>query len=98
MVSPIESVEQLAGQKEIRYGAVEGGSTQEFFKVIHLDKKLGRILKCQLFYRIAKTIHTDVCGLLCLNGVRVYLLNLLPREFRKLGKAKFLFSNHRQSV
>jgi hypothetical protein len=34
MVSPIESAEQLSRQTEIQYGAVEGGSTKEFFKVI----------------------------------------------------------------
>ena len=33
MVSPIESAEDLAKQTEIQYGAVEGGSTQEFFRV-----------------------------------------------------------------
>jgi hypothetical protein len=33
MVSPIESAEQLSRQTEIQYGAVEGGSTKEFFKV-----------------------------------------------------------------
>jgi glutamate receptor 2 len=34
MVSPIESAEQLSRQTEIQYGAVEGGATKEFFKVI----------------------------------------------------------------
>ena len=33
MVSPIESAEDLAKQTEIQYGAVEGGSTKEFFRV-----------------------------------------------------------------
>ena len=33
MVSPIESAEQLSRQTEIQYGAVEGGSTKEFFRV-----------------------------------------------------------------
>lgn len=33
MISPIESVEQLSRQTEIQYGALEGGSTQEFFRV-----------------------------------------------------------------
>jgi hypothetical protein len=32
MVSPIESAEQLSRQTEIQYGAVEAGSTKEFFK------------------------------------------------------------------
>jgi hypothetical protein len=32
MVSPIESAEDLAKQTEIQYGAVEGGSTREFFR------------------------------------------------------------------
>jgi len=35
MVNPIESAEDLAKQNEIRYGAVEGGSTVEFFKVFY---------------------------------------------------------------
>ncbi len=34
MVSPIESAEDLAKQTEIQYGAVDGGSTKEFFRVI----------------------------------------------------------------
>ena len=34
MVSPIESAEQLSRQTEIQYGAVEGGATKEFFKVM----------------------------------------------------------------
>lgn len=38
MISPIESVEQLSRQTEIQYGALEGGSTQEFFRVF-LRKK-----------------------------------------------------------
>ncbi len=33
MVSPIESAEDLAKQTDIQYGAVEGGSTMEFFRV-----------------------------------------------------------------
>jgi hypothetical protein len=33
MVSPIESAEDLVKQTEIQYGAVEGGSTKEFFSV-----------------------------------------------------------------
>ena len=33
MQSPIESAEDLAKQTEIKYGTVDGGSTQEFFKV-----------------------------------------------------------------
>ena len=33
MVSPIESAEDLAKQTEIQYGAVDGGSTKEFFRV-----------------------------------------------------------------
>lgn len=36
MVTPIESVEDLAKQTEIRYGVVRGGSTQAFFAVIIL--------------------------------------------------------------
>jgi hypothetical protein len=31
MVTPIESVEDLARQTDIRYGVMRGGSTQEFF-------------------------------------------------------------------
>jgi cytochrome c oxidase assembly factor CtaG len=34
MVTPIESVEDLARQTDIRYGVVRGGSTQAFFAVI----------------------------------------------------------------
>jgi hypothetical protein len=34
MVSPIESAEDLAKQTDIQYGAVEGGSTMEFFRVL----------------------------------------------------------------
>ena len=34
MVSPIESADDLAKQTDIQYGAVEGGSTKEFFRVI----------------------------------------------------------------
>jgi hypothetical protein len=33
MVTPIESVEDLAKQTDIRYGVVRGGSTQAFFSV-----------------------------------------------------------------
>ena len=33
MVTPIESVEDLARQTEIKYGVVKGGSTQAFFEV-----------------------------------------------------------------
>lgn len=36
MVSPIESVEDLVKQNEIKYGIVKGGSTEQFFKVIYL--------------------------------------------------------------
>lgn len=41
MVTPIESVEDLAGQTKIKYGVVRAGSTQAFFDVIHpfLTKK-----------------------------------------------------------
>jgi hypothetical protein len=34
MVTPIESVDDLARQTEIKYGIVRGGSTQTFFDVI----------------------------------------------------------------
>lgn len=34
MVTTIESVEDLARQKDIKYGIVRGGSTQTFFAVI----------------------------------------------------------------
>ena len=33
MVSPIESADQLSKQTKIQYGVVDGGATQEFFKV-----------------------------------------------------------------
>jgi len=39
MVSPIESAEDLAKQTDIQYGAVEGGSTMEFFRVNFDDNK-----------------------------------------------------------
>ena len=32
MVTPIESVEDLARQTDIRYGVVRGGATQSFFE------------------------------------------------------------------
>ena len=34
MVTPIESVEDLARQTQIKYGLVRAGSTQSFFDVI----------------------------------------------------------------
>ena len=37
MVSPIESAEQLSRQTEIQYGALEGGSTKEFFRNSKVD-------------------------------------------------------------
>ena len=33
MQSPIESADDLAKQTEIKYGTIESGSTQQFFKV-----------------------------------------------------------------
>jgi glutamate receptor, ionotropic, invertebrate len=36
MDASIESAEDLAKQSKIKYGAVKGGSTLGFFKVIHL--------------------------------------------------------------
>lgn len=33
MVAPIESADQLSKQTKIQYGVVDGGATQEFFKV-----------------------------------------------------------------
>ena len=44
MQTPIENVEDLARQTEIKYGSVLGGSTQNFFKVKHL------IFNLKLFY------------------------------------------------
>ena len=35
MQAPINSAEDLSKQTEIKYGSVNGGSTQNFFKVIH---------------------------------------------------------------
>jgi hypothetical protein len=35
MVTPIESVEDLARQTEIKYGVMRGGATQSFFDVIY---------------------------------------------------------------
>jgi ionotropic kainate glutamate receptor 2 len=34
-ITPIESVEDLASQDKISYGALEGGSTMTFFRVSH---------------------------------------------------------------
>lgn len=39
MASPIESAEDLAKQNKILYGAKDGGSTKQFFKV-HVDNLL----------------------------------------------------------
>ena len=33
MKNPIESVEDLANQNEIKYGVLRGGATYDFFKV-----------------------------------------------------------------
>ena len=38
MRSPIENVEDLSKQTEIKYGAVKSGSTENFFKVIEYKK------------------------------------------------------------
>ena len=35
VITPIESVEDLASQTKIKYGALEGGSTMTFFRVSH---------------------------------------------------------------
>ena len=43
MVTPIESVEDLARQTEIRYGVMRGGSTQEFFDVRFLLREMSSI-------------------------------------------------------
>ena len=37
MVTPIESVEDLARQTEIKYGVLRGGATQHFFDVSFLS-------------------------------------------------------------
>lgn len=34
MVTPVESVEDLAKQTKIKYGVVRGGATQAFFEVM----------------------------------------------------------------
>jgi len=36
MVSPIESVEDLSNQQQIKYGVPSSGSTFAFFKVLHV--------------------------------------------------------------
>ena len=60
MQSPIESVEDLATQKAIKYGTVEGSSTMEFFKVI-----------CHYCYN-----HCHCCGHRCIfNPSVVVILN-----------------------
>jgi len=55
MVTPIESVEDLARQTEIKYGVVRGGSTQTFFEVIlslFIDVKKLLFLFCVLRNRM----------------------------------------------
>ncbi len=47
MVTPIESVEDLARQIEIKYGVVRGGATQAFFEVMIY-------LKSNVFYSFLK--------------------------------------------
>jgi len=45
MLTPIESADDLAKQREIQYGTLDGGSTQEFFEV----------------RTITQTTHSAVC-------------------------------------
>lgn len=40
MQTPIENADDLSRQTEIKYGPVKGGSTENFFKVIYLTKKI----------------------------------------------------------
>jgi ionotropic kainate glutamate receptor 2 len=54
-ITPIESVEDLASQSKISYGALEGGSTMTFFRVSHFltYKKLSKFysgLKSHIFH------------------------------------------------
>jgi hypothetical protein len=46
MVTPIESVEDLARQTEIKYGVVRGGATQAFFEV----RNFHSLIKNNLFF------------------------------------------------
>jgi len=41
MDSPIESAEDLAKQTKIKYGALRGGSTAAFFRVIFFATNIG---------------------------------------------------------
>jgi len=41
MLTPIESADDLAKQREIQYGTLDAGSTKDFFRVSVTDNGLG---------------------------------------------------------
>lgn len=53
LTTPIEDVEALSKQTDIKYGCLIGGSTQQFFKVLHV---LGMLFEC--FYISLKFMLT----------------------------------------
>ncbi len=62
MSIPLENVEALSRQTEIKYGPVKGGSTENFFKVKHLSFITLVIIhlfnfKLLSFIRIQKSRH-----------------------------------------
>ncbi len=68
MVTPIESVEDLARQTEIKYGVVRGGSTQAFFDVIILSVLFFISMKNKLFDYFNRNLMLklfNVCGHIC---------------------------------
>lgn len=50
MDSPIESAEDLAKQTKIKYGALKGGSTAAFFRVIVCDFIIFHNQKKHIYY------------------------------------------------
>ena len=61
---PIESVEALAAQQEIWYGALEGGSTAGFFENSNNDvyQTLWQFMSCMLCRTCLLTPHTAMAG------------------------------------
>lgn len=84
MVTPVESVEDLARQTEIRYGIVRGGSTQSFFEVIS-PVCLSSAISLFLSVRNPMSNSFNVCGHLC-NRVTMFLSPVTKRESIEFGK------------
>ena len=57
LTSPIEDVEGLSKQRDIKYGAVANGATQQFFRVDYLLKTL------------MSNVFNLPCNLLCFDNV-----------------------------